>query len=66
MDKGIEWLPAVVVRGEGVFFEFNDKRLKEWGSERGDKNEGQIFYPTITIDQEKERIEAKEIKWSLF
>lgn len=28
----IEWLPAVVVRGEGVFFEFNEKRLKEWAA----------------------------------
>lgn len=30
LGQKIEWLPAIVVRGEGVFFEFNEKRLKEW------------------------------------
>lgn len=30
LGQRIEWLPAVVVKGEGVFFEFNEKRLKEW------------------------------------
>ena len=32
LGQRIEWLPAVVVRGEGVFFEFNEKRLKEWAT----------------------------------
>lgn len=32
LGQSIEWLPAVVVRGEGVFFEFNEKRLKEWAT----------------------------------
>jgi len=32
LGQRIEWLPAVVVRGEGVFFEFNEKRLKEWAA----------------------------------
>ena len=30
LGQSIKWLPAVVVKGEGVFFEFNEKRLKEW------------------------------------
>lgn len=30
LGRSITWLPAMVVRGEGVFFEFNEKRLKEW------------------------------------
>lgn len=30
LGRSITWLPAVVVRGEGVFFEFSEKRLKEW------------------------------------
>lgn len=30
LGRSINWLPAVVVRGEGVFFEFNETRLKEW------------------------------------
>jgi hypothetical protein len=32
LGQRIEWLPAIVVRGEGVFFEFNERRLKEWAS----------------------------------
>ncbi len=34
LGKSITWLPAMVVRGEGVFFEFNEKRLKEWGTKK--------------------------------
>jgi hypothetical protein len=30
LGRSITWLPAMVVRGEGVFFEFSEKRLKEW------------------------------------
>jgi hypothetical protein len=32
LGQRIEWLPAVVVRGEGVFFEFNTQRLKDWAA----------------------------------
>ncbi len=32
LGRSINWLPAIVVRGEGIFFEFNDERLKEWAS----------------------------------
>lgn len=30
LGKSITWLPAVVVRGEGVFFEFSERCLKKW------------------------------------
>ncbi len=30
LGSSINWLPAIVVRGEGVFFEFNYNKLKEW------------------------------------
>jgi hypothetical protein len=30
LGRSITWLPAMVVRGEGVFFEFSETRLKEW------------------------------------
>lgn len=30
LGKSINWLPAIVVKGEGVFFEFNSDRLKKW------------------------------------
>lgn len=32
LGQSIEWLPAVVVKGEGVFFEFNEKRLRVWAA----------------------------------
>ena len=30
LGRSINWLPAIVVKGEGVFFEFSEKQLKEW------------------------------------
>jgi hypothetical protein len=30
LGKSITWLPAIVVRGEGVFFEFHVRKLKAW------------------------------------
>jgi hypothetical protein len=34
LGRSITWLPAIVVRGEGVFFEFNEKRLKDWSTKK--------------------------------
>lgn len=34
LGESINWLPAVVVRGEGVFFEFNASRLNQWSSNK--------------------------------
>ena len=34
LGRSITWLPAVVVKGEGVFFEFSEKRLKEWAKKK--------------------------------
>lgn len=33
LGKSIMWLPAVVVRGEGVFFEFSERYLKKWAEQ---------------------------------
>jgi hypothetical protein len=30
LGESISWLPAVVVRGEGVFFEFDESKLETW------------------------------------
>lgn len=35
LGKSITWLPAIVVRGEGVFFEFNSHRLTKWALQPG-------------------------------
>lgn len=34
LGQSINWLPAIVVKGEGVFFEFNERRLQKWSSEK--------------------------------
>lgn len=36
--KNVEWLPAIEVYGEGIFFEFNPKRLKTWSERASVKN----------------------------
>lgn len=30
IDPRIDWLPAMTVRGEGIFFEFNLSKIEEW------------------------------------
>ena len=30
-----DWLPAIVVRGEGIFFEFDRELVEEWSNRRG-------------------------------
>lgn len=30
LNNNIDWLPAIVVKGEGIFFEFDNKLLDEW------------------------------------
>ncbi|MCH5586369.1 DUF1998 domain-containing protein [Shimazuella sp. AN120528] len=30
LNPDISWLPAIVVRGEGIFFEFREDRLQDW------------------------------------
>ncbi len=30
LDPSIDWLPAIVVRGEGLFFEFDSAQLDQW------------------------------------
>ncbi len=34
LGRSITWLPAMVVKGEGVFFEFNEKLLNDWASKK--------------------------------
>jgi hypothetical protein len=30
LSPNIDWLPAIVVRGEGIFFEFDGERINKW------------------------------------
>lgn len=38
LGQSINWLPAIVVRGEGVFFEFDRERLKKWANQEKVRN----------------------------
>lgn len=30
LNQNLNWLPAIIIRGEGVFFEFDTDRIKSW------------------------------------
>lgn len=32
LSENIDWLPAIVVKGEGIFFEFDGERLSRWSN----------------------------------
>jgi hypothetical protein len=34
LDQRIDWLPAIIVRGEGIFLEFDRTRLREWAGRK--------------------------------
>ncbi|MBK9327295.1 MAG: DUF1998 domain-containing protein [Hydrogenophilales bacterium] len=36
MEQPKHWLPAIVVRGEGIFLQFSETRLQEWMNQYGD------------------------------
>lgn len=37
------WLPAIIVRGEGIFLKFREDRLDEWLEQAGAVHEGRLF-----------------------
>lgn len=56
LGRSITWLPTVVVKGEGVFFEFNEKRLNDWAKrqevkERADRLSGNYNQPLVSRGQ---------------
>lgn len=34
LSSSVDWLPAIVVRGEGIFFEFDYDKLKQWAQRK--------------------------------
>jgi hypothetical protein len=36
--KNISWRPGIEVRGEGIFFKFNEERILKWSDKEGVKN----------------------------
>jgi hypothetical protein len=62
LGQRIEWLPAIVVRGEGVFFEFNDKRLKEWATKEDVKKKAKFLSDNYNRPREAKGLKRREIK----
>jgi len=40
----IHWLPAMIVRGEGIFFELKDDRISEWINSSGAESRAEKLY----------------------
>ncbi|MBP8745144.1 MAG: DUF1998 domain-containing protein [Syntrophorhabdus sp.] len=34
LRKNVDWLPALIVRGEGVFIEFNNRKIEVWAKKK--------------------------------
>lgn len=61
LGQQIEWLPAIVVKGEGVFFEFNSKRLKEWSSNEEVVRRANFLTENYNRPRETKGLERREV-----
>lgn len=50
-----EWLPAVVVRGEGIFLQLKEDRINEWLDSNESELESRLFLLQKTFDQHRVR-----------
>ncbi len=62
LGRSITWLPAVVVRGEGVFFEFNEKLLKEWASKKEVIERAKVLSNNYNQPRQNKGQKLREIK----
>lgn len=62
LGQKIEWLPAIVVKGEGVFFQFNDQRLKAWSNSEVVKKRTKSLSDGYNRPQEAKGKKRREIK----
>lgn len=44
------WLPAIVVRGEGIFLQFSEMRLQQWVHQHGTELEGRLSLMQRNMD----------------
>ena len=49
------WLPAVVVRGEGIFVMFNDERLAQWTRESGEVHKERLRQVNLNLQAQARR-----------
>ncbi len=50
-----KWLPAIIVRGEGIFLKFREDRLKEWLKQTGAFHESRLTKMNQTISDLREK-----------
>jgi len=50
-----QWLPAVIVRGEGIFLQFREHRLAAWLKEHATVHEGRLSFINRNLDQVRKR-----------
>ncbi|MBK7899706.1 MAG: DUF1998 domain-containing protein [Betaproteobacteria bacterium] len=50
MDSPKRWLPAIVVRGEGIFLQFSENRLQEWIDCVGSALDGRLSLMRSNLD----------------
>ncbi|WP_425391598.1 DrmB family protein [Ekhidna sp.] len=62
LNKAISWLPAIAVKGEGVFFEFDHDKLKEWSSSKQISERTDILSRNYNLPREQKGIERRELK----
>lgn len=62
LGKSINWLPAIVVKGEGVFFEFNAEKIKQWASKEVVKKRVQFLSHNYNKPREAKGQTIREIK----
>jgi len=59
-----EWLPAVIVRGEGIFLKFSERKLKEWLQNSAAVHEGRLLRINEKLGEVRERRHQTERKLS--
>jgi len=55
------WLPAYIVYGEGIFFEFDEKRLSRWEENPKIKNRIEVLSKRYSELQQSRRLQDQEI-----
>lgn len=49
------WLPAIVIRGEGIFIQIKEEKIQEWLNTNASELEGRLSLLQKTFDQYRER-----------
>ena len=62
LGRNITWLPAVVVRGEGVMFEFNDNQLRNWALKKEVMNRTKLLSQNYNQSRLAKGQEPRRIK----